>query len=136
MDIVELIHSRLKNKHAKNGMETIKKRLSTDLRKAMKDRDDLQVKAVRSLMSAIDNAEAVSVEQPKNMPMAGGIAGATGGLGSTEVPRKELSREEIQQIIRREIEEIAKAIELIDNRSQPKTEQLTEQMKILEKYKD
>jgi uncharacterized protein len=117
------------------NMEEIKIRLSADLKNAIKERDTLAVKAIRSLMSAIDNAGAVFIEAPKIMPMAGGIAGATDGIGSTEVPRKELSDEEIQQIIQKEIDEITKTIELIKDFSRPEIRQLTEQIKILEKYK-
>lgn len=115
-------------------MEKIKKRLSADLKIAMKERDDLAVKTIRSLMSALDNAGAVNVEAPKNMPMAGGIAGATAGLGSTEIPRRNLSGEEIRQIILGEMDEMIKAIEMINNSSGPETIQLAQRIKILKKY--
>jgi uncharacterized protein len=114
--------------------EEIKSRLSIDLKSAMKDRNAVAIKAIRSLMSAIDNAGAVSVEAPKIMPMSGGIAGATAGLGSTEIPRRDLSAEDIKQIIRKEIDEMAKAIESINDHSRPETVQLERQIDLLRGY--
>lgn len=117
-------------------MEEIKKRLSGDLKNAMKEKNDVAVKAIRSLVSALDNAGAVAIEVPTNMPMAGGIAGATDGLGSTEVPRRELSDGEIQEIIQKEIDEIAMAIELINDPSRAGVSALAQQIEILERYKN
>jgi uncharacterized protein YqeY len=115
-------------------MEEIKTRLSNDLRIAMKEKNALAVKAIRSLSAAIDNAGAVFVEAPKVMPMSGGIAGASSGLGSTEVQRKDLSANDIKQIIQKEIDEMLKAIELINDQAKPETSQLLEQINILKKY--
>lgn len=115
-------------------MEKIKEKLSADLKNAMKEGDIVAIKTIRSLISEIDNAGAVIVEEPKIMPMSGGIAGATDGIGSSEVPRKELSEKEIGQIIQREIEEITKTIELIKEHSQLDTKQFVQQIDILKKY--
>lgn len=115
-------------------MEEIKSKLSADLKDAMKSKDIVAVKTIRSLMSAIDNAGAVLVESPKVMSMSGGIAGATSGLGSTEVMRKELSGNDIKKIIQGEINEIHKAIELINDSSRPKVAQLEGQIILLNKY--
>jgi hypothetical protein len=115
-------------------MKEIKLKLSNDLRSAMKEKNVLAVKAIRSLLVAIDNAGAVFVEAPKVMPMSGGIAGATSGLGSTEVSRKELSDADIKQIIQKEIDEMQKAIQIINNPSRPETVQLAEQIQTLGKY--
>lgn len=115
-------------------MEEIKLRLSDDLKKAMKEKNTIAVKAIRSLVAAIDNAGAVIVEAPATMPMSGGIAGATSGLGSTEVERKKLSDDDIRIIIQKEIEEIQKAIESINDHSRTETKELFEQIKVLSKY--
>lgn len=115
-------------------MKKVKAQLSADLNKAIKRQDAVAVKALRILMSAIDNAGAVVVETSKTMPMSGKIAGATSGLYSTEVQRKDLSDEEIGQIIKDEIAETAKAIELINNSSRLETGQLAEQILIFKKY--
>lgn len=115
-------------------MEKIKEKLSADLKNAMKERDVIAIKTIRSLISEIDNAGAVIIKEPKIMPMSGGIAWATDGIGSSEVPRRELSEKEIEQIIRREIEEITKTIELMKQHSQLDTKQFVEQIDILKKY--
>jgi len=115
-------------------MQKIKLQLSADLRKAMKEKDAIAIKTIRSLISEIDNAGAVIVEQPKVMPMSGGIAGATDGIGSSEVPRRELSEKEIQEIIQKEINEITKAMELVKQHSQLDTKHFIEQIQILKKY--
>lgn len=112
----------------------IKEKLSKDLKDAMKARNEIEIKTIRSLISAIDNAGAVIVETPKIMPMSGGIAYATDGVGSSEAPRKELSLKDIKQIIQTEIDEITKTIELVKQHSQLDTEQFAEQIKILERY--
>lgn len=124
----------LKHKYYIKTMEKIKLKLSADLKDAMKARDAITIKTLRSLISEIDNAGAVVVEEPKIMPMSGGIAGATDGIGSSEVPRKELSEKDIKKIIQREIDEITKTIELVEQHSQLDTNQFIEQIKILRKY--
>jgi len=115
-------------------MEEIKLKLSLDLKNALKQKDTIAVKTIRSLMSAIDNAGAVEVETPSTMPMAGGIAGATDGLGSSEVPRKELSDEDMRQIIEEEIGEINTTIELLENHSHPQVAELIKQKELLKNY--
>ena len=115
-------------------MEKIKLKLSADLKNAMKEKNEIAIKTIRSLISEIDNAGAVIVEKPKIMPMSGGIAGATDGVGSSEVPRRELSEIEIRQIIQKEIDEISKTIELVKQHSQLDTEQFIKQIEILKKY--
>jgi uncharacterized protein len=115
-------------------MKQIKLKLSSDLYGAMKRRDAIAIKTIRSLISEIDNAGSVIVEEPKIMPMSGGIAGATAGIGSSEVSRKELSEKEIEQIIQGEIDEIIKTIELVKQHSQLNTEQYIKQIDILKSY--
>ncbi len=61
--------------------------------------------ALRSALSAIGNAEAIS--RPPGLPGAGSphIAGAVSGLDAAEAPRRVLSAAEVDQIIRAEISE-------------------------------
>ncbi len=112
----------------------IKEKLSKDLREAMKERNEIEIKTIRSLISAIDNAGAIVVEDPKIMPMSGGIAYATDGVGSTEARRKELSEKDIEKIIRIEINEIEKTIELVKQHSQLDVRQFIQRINILERY--
>ena len=114
-------------------MEEIKLRLATDLTTAMKERDTVAVITIRSLLSEIDNAGAVELPVSEGMIMSGGIAGATEGVGSTEVQRKELSNEDIQKIITKEIDEIEKTALMI-GKSGTDTSEFTEQIEILKGY--
>lgn len=116
------------------NMDSIRTRLAADLQRAMKDKNLSAVQALRSLMAALDNAEAVAVAAPAVMPMAGGIAGATEGVGSTEVARRALAEEEVREIIRREIDEMAGAAALLENSGRPELGQLREKIRLLESY--
>ena len=62
-------------------------------------RDRIAVSALRSALSAIGNAEAIS--PPPGMPGAGSphIAGAVAGLNAAEAQRRTLSAAEVDQII-------------------------------------
>ena len=114
-------------------MEEIKLRLATDLTLAMKERDTVAVKTIRSLLSDIDNAGAVELPVSEGMVIAGGIAGATEGVGSTEVQRKELSSEDTQKIILKEIDEIEKTA-LMVGKSETDTSEFSKQIEILKGY--
>ena len=79
----------------------LRDRLRQDLPVALKARDAIAARALRSAISAIENAEAVEVEVPSR---AGGtIAGAVLGLGAGDVARRLLSVEEVLEIVRGEI---------------------------------
>jgi hypothetical protein len=113
-------------------MERIRQRLAFDLKTAMKKRNTSAVKTIRNLISAIDNAGAVPMEAPREMLMFGGIAGAREGLGSAEVPRKQLLKSDIDEIIRKEIAELEQAMEMAG--MQPAAEQYLEQIHLLKQY--
>jgi uncharacterized protein len=78
--------------------------LRRSLLAARKERDATRVSALRSVLGAIDNAEA-----PPSVPVAsttsGQIAGAVAGLGATEVARRELSDEQIRELVCAEVDE-------------------------------
>jgi uncharacterized protein YqeY len=85
--------------------------LRRDLTAAMKRRDPVAVPALRSLLSALANAEAVEPDADAP-PGSGGpvpgsehVAGASLGVGSAEVERRRPSDEERDDIVRREVEE-------------------------------
>lgn len=85
--------------------------LREDLKTALKNRDRGAANALRSALSAIDNAEAVAVDQPV---VAGGgehVAGSTVGLGSGEVERRQLSEAEVRAIVENEVLERTSAAE-------------------------
>ena len=82
-------------------MSTVRSRLQIALRAAMKERDATAMSALRSALSAIDNAEAVpssrlrpAAPPSENVPIAGGVA----GLGGAEVARRAVTEEEAAAI--------------------------------------
>jgi len=71
---------------------------------ARKDRDATRVSALRSALSAIDNAEApdgVDLDAPSSGTIAGGVV----GLGATEVARRVVSDAQIRELVHAEIDE-------------------------------
>jgi uncharacterized protein len=78
--------------------------LQAALTGALRRRDKVAASALRSGLSALANAEAVSP-----VPLAGTssphIAGAAAGLGAAEAPRRSLSPAEAEQVIAAEISE-------------------------------
>jgi uncharacterized protein YqeY len=80
---------------------------------ARKNRDSARVSALRSALSAIDNAETpddASVDAQLSETIAGGVT----GLGAAEVPRRELSDAEIRSLLRAEVDERLAAARQID----------------------
>jgi uncharacterized protein YqeY len=82
----------------------LRQTLRAALRTAMKARDETATSALRSALSAIDNAEAVEAPTP---PTAGSgpIAGAVDGVGAGEAPRRALSAVEVVAIVQSDIDE-------------------------------
>jgi len=65
----------------------------------------IAVSALRSALSAIDNAGAVSVESRSAAETSGHFAGAAAGLAAGEAPRRGLSENQIEEIVRAEVAE-------------------------------
>ena len=82
--------------------------LRRDLTAAMKARDPDAVAALRTAIAAIDNAEAVA--DPGTAPAATSahIAGARAGLGAAEAPRRQLTGDELQEILRGQLAEYSR----------------------------
>ncbi|MGV9800759.1 glutamyl-tRNA amidotransferase [Mycobacterium sp. NPDC003449] len=77
--------------------------LRQSLLSARKNRDTGTVSALRSALSAIDNAE---TPDHGDLDVASGpIAGAVTGVGAAEVARRELSDADIRGLIQAEIDE-------------------------------
>jgi uncharacterized protein YqeY len=101
--------------------ETLRAQLLT----ARKERDQTRVSALRSALSAIDNAETPDAQTSdadapgETTPVVtpdGAIAGAVTGLGSTEVARRQLTDAQIRALLRAEVDERQRAAEqLADN---------------------
>jgi uncharacterized protein YqeY len=93
------------------GGGDVRGRLRPALLAAMKARDTVAVSALRSVLAAIANAEAVP---PAASPSDGSspavtgdqyVAGSTAGLAATEAERRELTGEEVAGIVRAEAAE-------------------------------
>lgn len=80
-------------------------RLRADLKVAMKARDRDAVTALRTLIGAVDNAQAVAAPESAASATSGPVAGASAGVGSTEVARRALTTAELEAIARAEIDE-------------------------------
>ncbi|MBX3014038.1 MAG: GatB/YqeY domain-containing protein [Caldilineaceae bacterium] len=76
----------------------LREQMKADLTRAMKARQSETVATLRSVLAAIDNAEAVPVETPTQPiePIAG---------QRHEVPRKVLSLDDIRQMVQKELDE-------------------------------
>jgi uncharacterized protein len=85
-------------------------KLRAELKTAMKARDTVATSALRSLLSAIDNAEAPDVSTAPHAEH-GVIAGGVAGLGAGEVDRLQLSSADIALIVRREVASRSEAAE-------------------------
>jgi len=86
--------------------------LGGSLLAARKDRDATRIAALRSALSAIDNAETPDGTQIDAGP-AETIAGSVAGLGAAEVARRELSDGQIRDLLQSEIDERCSAAEKI-----------------------
>jgi uncharacterized protein YqeY len=71
---------------------------------ARKYHDSTRVSALRSVLSAIDNAETPEGARV-DAPSSGTIAGGVVGLGAAEVARRELSDAQIRELVHAEIDE-------------------------------
>jgi len=82
---------------------------------ARKERDAVRVSALRSALSAIDNAETPDGPAPR----AGAIADSAMGLGAAEVARRTLTDAEIRTVIRAEVDERVEAAEQLASAGRP-----------------
>ncbi|MEH3128639.1 MAG: hypothetical protein PGN27_01600 [Mycolicibacterium neoaurum] len=113
--------------------------MRADLVTAMKARAAETVAALRAGLAAIDNAEAVAVPDQSRAPIPGGqksvIAGATTGLGSSEVPRRALTSADVRVVLGDLIAEYnAEADRYVALNRPEAAEQLRRQAAALSKY--
>lgn len=86
---------------------TLRDNLRRALPGAMKAREPATVAALRSALAAIENAEAVVPGTPDDQGPAASphVAGSAVGVGAAEAPRRELSEEEVLELVTRERDE-------------------------------
>jgi uncharacterized protein len=98
---------------------------------ARKDRDTTRTSALRSALSAIDNAETPDGAQLDGAS-SGTIAGAVTGLGGAEVARRQLSDTQIRALLRAEVDErLTAADEFIAGGHQERAATLREEAAVL-----
>lgn len=86
--------------------ETLSDRLNAALRDAMKARNKSAVAALRSALAAIANAESVARQtDPTPAATSEHVAGSVAGLRAAEVERRDLRPEEVDEIVRAEIDD-------------------------------
>jgi len=83
---------------------TLAAHLRARLTAAMKARDPVAMSALRSALGALDNAQAVDLDQAPSAQL-GVIAGGVAGVGKGDVARKELSFDEQLAVLGQEIAE-------------------------------
>jgi len=85
--------------------DTMRKRMQTDLRAAMKSRDAAEIAVLRCLIAALDNAGAIALAPAAGpVKFVGSEYVATGlAWGSAEATRRPLSAAEVDGLIAREV---------------------------------
>ncbi|MCR1782532.1 hypothetical protein KVF89_08305 [Nocardioides carbamazepini] len=116
-------------------MPDLAARLRDDLRSALRARDLATVKALRTMLGVIANAEAVPVADPAAGPAGDGpIAGAAAGLGATETARRELTDAEVRSLVADERDDLLAAAEQIDGRAPERAVELRAAADLLASY--
>jgi uncharacterized protein len=80
----------------------LRERLRESLKVALNARDSIAAAAIRSAMSAVDNAGALDASHAPE-PTGGTIGAVRLGVGAAELPRRELSARDVIEIIRGEV---------------------------------
>jgi hypothetical protein len=103
---------------------TVNNQLRIDLLAARKAHDSLVSTTLQATIAAIDNAGAVPIQEATHSV----------GVGSTEVPRRELSASDIKEIIKQEVAELQYAITEFGDIQNDYTNDLRSKVTILNKY--
>lgn len=120
---------------APTSVTELRSRLRADLTSAIKARQRDAVSALRTVIAAIDNAEAVEAPASQTEPTDEHIAGARAGVGSTEVPRRVLCLADALGLVQAEISErIAEADRMELLGQQPTADRLRREAAILQIY--
>ena len=83
-------------------------RLRGHLTAALKARDDVTVAALRSALAAVENAGAVEV-QASSVEGTKHVAGATAGVGSSDIDRRVLTEDDVRAVLRSQIEAFSRS---------------------------
>lgn len=80
-------------------MILLKEALRHDLTAAMKERDRDTASVLRTALAALNNAEAVAAPANGHREAGAHVAGASGGVGSTEASRRVITGDQARQIL-------------------------------------
>jgi uncharacterized protein YqeY len=111
--------------------------LRRDLTIAIRQRDAVAVSALRTALAAIENAEAVHPTGADVAPRTGPspVAGSVLGLGAGDVPRRDLTDEDVRRIVRGERAELLAAASVYERRGQAeRAERLRAESRVLDRY--
>lgn len=89
----------------------LRTRLRSALLDARRARDTVATSTVRTVLAALENAEAVSVD---SAPAAGALEGSVRGVGQADAPRRILSDDEELAILEAEIASLDEAVSTYD----------------------
>lgn len=114
----------------------MREELRRDLPRAIAARDPAAISALRSVLAAIANAEAVpglSESAPGNPHPT--IAGSVSGLGAAEVQRRTLTEDEVAAIVGGELDERVAAAHDYERLGQPaRAERLRAEADVIARY--
>lgn len=108
---------------------SIRDALKSALITAMKQRDKTAVATFRAAIAAIDNAEAVPLDDDNR---AGAIESSRVGVGAAETERRVLTEVDMTRIVRAEIAEARSAADLLDGRDDDGAATLRDGARILD----
>jgi uncharacterized protein len=110
--------------------------LRDDLKAALKARDRVAVTALRSALSAIDNAEAVPADHLLDSTAGNEhVAGAAIGLGAAEAERRHLTEADLRSIVENEVRERSVAAEEYERLGRDdQAERLRAEAEVLSRY--
>jgi uncharacterized protein len=115
------------------SISAVRQRLGGALTAAMKERDAVAVGALRSVLAAIDNAEAVDRGQaPPSGVSHARLAATVRGLGAGDVARRSLTDAELEAVVRGEVTERGIAAEESERAGQrERAEQLRREARLI-----
>ncbi len=110
--------------------DSMKERLRADLSGSMRARNAIETEVIRSLLAALDNAEALPLDQERRASLQ-----ARFGDGSAEAGRHSLSSEDVAAVIDAEIRHRADSAADLERLGQgDRAEILRRQAQIAERY--
>ena len=113
-----------------NIVQALQLRLRADLMTAMRERRDVEKAVLRTLLAAIDNAQAVPVGDRHDKYVVYAF-----GDSATEVPRLELSLDALDDLLRRELQDRLDSAEQLTLLGQDdRALRLRQEARIIESY--